>query len=155
MMHLNQKVPLAYTHVLELMVTIYVIITPVALVPSMFWVAVFVSPVVTLFFYGFFKLGTSMLMDPFKQDSGFDSTSMLSSSILCMDSLERNVPLGHEILSPMSRRLAEDWFKDGSPEPLCRKKRSAWSQDTPTGPATPSRVAGLAASLAAAVKGDG
>ena len=62
MMHLNQPVPLAYSHLLEVMVTIYVLITPLALVPSLLWVAIFVAPLVTLFFYGFYLLGTNMLV---------------------------------------------------------------------------------------------
>merc|ERR1719189_1838593 len=91
MMHLNQQVPLAYCHLLELMTTLYVLITPVALVPSLLWSAIPIAPIVTLFFYGFFRLGT-MLMDPFK-DHGFDTGSILVGCVLSMESLERNVPL--------------------------------------------------------------
>lgn len=93
MMHLNQPVPLAYSHLLELMTTIYVVITPLALVPSLLWMAVIVAPIVSLFFYGFFRLGTTMLMDPFQKDSGFDTQSFLASNILSMESIERHVPL--------------------------------------------------------------
>ena len=70
LMYLNQPVPLAYYHLLELMVLIYIIIASVALVPSLLWVAIVITPIVTLFFYGFFILGTAMLMDPFVKDSG-------------------------------------------------------------------------------------
>ena len=42
-MHLNQPVPLAYYHLLEIMVLIYVIIATVALVPSLLWVAIAIS----------------------------------------------------------------------------------------------------------------
>lgn len=93
MMHLNQQVPLAYTHLLELMTKLYVLITPLALVPSLLWIAIPIAPIVTLFFYGFFQLGTSMLMDPFQKDSGFDTDALLAASILSMESLEQNVPL--------------------------------------------------------------
>merc|ERR1712039_772278 len=86
-------IPLAYCHLLEVMVTLYVLISPTALVPSLLWVAIPISPIVTLFFYGFFVLGTRMLMDPFQQESGFDTESMLTSNILSMESIERNVPL--------------------------------------------------------------
>ena len=55
-MHLNQPVPLAYSHLLEVMVTIYVLITPLALVPSLLWVAILIAPLVTLFFYGVYAL---------------------------------------------------------------------------------------------------
>jgi len=99
MMHLNQQPPLAYSHLLELMVTLYVIITPVALVPSLLWTAIPISPIVTLFFYGFFRLGTSMLMDPFQKDSGFDTNSFLTANILNMESIERNVPLSRAPLA--------------------------------------------------------
>mmetsp|Transcript_65378 Transcript_65378/g.210744 ORF Transcript_65378/g.210744 Transcript_65378/m.210744 type:complete len:379 (+) Transcript_65378:110-1246(+) len=95
MMHLNQQIPLAYCHLLEVMVTIYCFIAPMALVPSLLWMAIVISPIVTLFFYGFFVLGTSMLMDPFQQDSGFDTNSFLESCILSMESIEQNVPLSY------------------------------------------------------------
>jgi hypothetical protein len=52
MMHINQQIPLAYYHLLEVMVTLYILITPIALVPSLLWVAVAVAPIVSLFFYG-------------------------------------------------------------------------------------------------------
>lgn len=93
MMHLNQQIPLAYSHLLELMTKLYVLITPVALVPSLLWIAIPISPIVTLFFYGFFRLGTSMLADPFQRDYGFDTDSILGGCILSMESLEQNVPL--------------------------------------------------------------
>mmetsp|Transcript_15057 Transcript_15057/g.32413 ORF Transcript_15057/g.32413 Transcript_15057/m.32413 type:complete len:444 (+) Transcript_15057:170-1501(+) len=93
MMHLNQQIPMAYTHLLELMTKFYVLITPVALVPSLLWVAIPVAPLVTLFFYGFFRLGTAVLMDPFQTESGFNTQALLTASLLNMESLERNVPL--------------------------------------------------------------
>lgn len=101
MMHLNQQIPLAYTHLLELMTKLYVLITPVALVPSLLWVAIPIAPLVTLFFYGFFCLGTRMLMDPFQDPSGFDTEALLAASVLNMESLTENVPL-------MFRRPEED-----------------------------------------------
>lgn len=93
MMYLNEQIPLAYSHLLELMTKVYVLIMPVALVPSLLWIAIPIAPIVTLFFYGFFRLGTSMLMDPFQQDSGFDTHAILAASILNMESLEQHVPL--------------------------------------------------------------
>merc|ERR1712048_1152334 len=89
MMHVNQMIPLAYCHLLEVMVTLYVLISPTALVPSLLWVAIPISPIVTLFFYGFFVLGTRMLMDPFQQEAGFDTYSILTSNMLSMEELER------------------------------------------------------------------
>ena len=65
-----------------------------ALVPSLLWVAIGVAPIVTLFFYGFFTLGTCMLMDPFDTESGFDTDSFLSSTMMATQSIETNVPLG-------------------------------------------------------------
>ena len=63
-------------------------IAPVALVPSLLWVAIGVAPIVTLFFYGFFTLGTCMLMDPFDTESGFDTDSFLSSTMMATQSIE-------------------------------------------------------------------
>ena len=97
MMHLNQPIPLAYYHLLETMVCIYVTVAAAALVPSLLWAAVLVEPVVTLFFYGFFTLGTTMLMDPFVKDSGFDTAAFMSATMLNMDSLERNIPLRRRV----------------------------------------------------------
>jgi len=102
MMHLNQQVPLAYCHLLEMMTTIYILITPIALVPSLSFTAVPVAPIVTLFFYGFFKLGTSVLMDPFTKDSGFDTAQFLTSNLLTMESVERTVPLDWPLHSSWS-----------------------------------------------------
>lgn len=93
MMYLNQPVPLAYYHLLEVMVSIYVVVACVALVPPLLWVAVVMSPIVTFFFMGFYTLGTTMLMDPFVLDSGFDTKTFLTSTLLNMQSLERHVPL--------------------------------------------------------------
>merc|ERR1719436_340309 len=107
-MHLNQMIPLAYCHLLEVMVTIYIIISPIALVPSLLWMAIPISPVVTLFFYGFFVLGTAMLMDPFASEAGFDTHSMLTSNILSMEELEWNVPLDRAI-SESPVKPEHDW----------------------------------------------
>ena len=47
--------------------TVYLLFTPAALVSQLLWVAPFVSAFVTLFFYGFFILGTKILLDhPFE-----------------------------------------------------------------------------------------
>merc|ERR1712080_733547 len=70
---------------------------PLALVHKLLWIAMPIAPVVTLFFYGFFKLGFSMLMDPFQQDAGFDTNTFVTSNILTCASLERNVPLARAV----------------------------------------------------------
>lgn len=64
-MYQNQQIPLPYVHLLELLVTVYLTLAPAALVAQLLWVAPFVSCFVTLFFYGFFVLGTKILLDPF------------------------------------------------------------------------------------------
>merc|ERR1740121_3624312 len=97
MMHLNQPVPLAYCHLLEFMVTLYIFIMPLALVHKLRWIAIPIAPVVTLFFYDCFRLGFSMLMDPFQKDSGFDTNTLITSNILTMASLEQNVPLARAV----------------------------------------------------------
>jgi len=94
MMYLNQPVPLAYYHLLEVMVVVVTLVGSVAFVPSLLWFSVVISPLLTFFFFGFFSLGTTMLMDPFVKESGFDTESFLTSTILNMQSLETNVPLG-------------------------------------------------------------
>jgi len=109
MMHVNQQIPLAYCHLLELMVTLYCLIAPMALVPALLWVAIIVAPIVTVFFYGFFTLGTSMLMDPFQQESGFDTNSFLDSNLLSMESIEQNVPISYAKLhSPDIHRRTDN-----------------------------------------------
>jgi predicted membrane chloride channel (bestrophin family) len=62
----NQQIPMPYVHLLELLVTVYVFIAPGALVNKLLWVAPVVSGFFTLFFYGFFILGTKILLDPFE-----------------------------------------------------------------------------------------
>eukprot|EP00933_Yihiella_yeosuensis_P072164 TRINITY_DN8048_c0_g1_i1.p1 TRINITY_DN8048_c0_g1~~TRINITY_DN8048_c0_g1_i1.p1 ORF type:complete len:401 (-),score=60.99 TRINITY_DN8048_c0_g1_i1:193-1395(-) len=111
MMHLNQQVPLAYTHLLELMSTTYVLITPIGLVPSLLWMAIPIAPIVTLFFHGFFRLGTSVLLDPFQKDSGFDTTSLLSSSVMCMESLEEHVPLQRAWQGPPAPSMSDAFIQ--------------------------------------------
>jgi len=126
MMHLNQPIPLAYYNLLETMVCIYIAVAAAALVPSLLWAAVAVSPVVTLFFYGFFTLGTSMLMDPFVKDSGFDTLAFIKATMLSMDSLERNVPLRRRVASPKRGSFnvfADDPAKAFDDDPGPKKER--------------------------------
>ena len=126
MMHLNQPIPLAYYNLLETMVCIYIAVAAAALVPSLLWAAVAVSPVVTLFFYGFFTLGTSMLMDPFVKDSGFDTLAFIKATMLSMDSLERNVPLRPRVASPKRGSFnvfADDPAKAFDDDPGPKKER--------------------------------
>ena len=68
MMYRNTPIPMAYTHLLEVFVKIYVLIAPIALVPVLLWVAPIVSMLITFFFYGFLKLGR-MMFNPFKDEA--------------------------------------------------------------------------------------
>ena len=68
LMYLSTPVPLAYTHLLEVTVTIYVLIAPFGLVPRLLWMAVPGCFVVTLIFYGFMSVGKLML-NPFNRHS--------------------------------------------------------------------------------------
>eukprot|EP01062_Namystynia_karyoxenos_P074715 TRINITY_DN71693_c0_g1_i1.p1 TRINITY_DN71693_c0_g1~~TRINITY_DN71693_c0_g1_i1.p1 ORF type:complete len:441 (+),score=140.28 TRINITY_DN71693_c0_g1_i1:88-1410(+) len=92
MMYLNQSIPVAYAHLLEVMVTVYVLLAPVGLVPSILWVAPLVTPLVTFFFYGTFVLTTEILLDPFRAVEGFATTSFLESGLLSLHNLEKEVP---------------------------------------------------------------
>ena len=160
LMYLNQPVPLAYYHLLELMVLIYIIIASVALVPSLLWVAIVITPIVTHVLYGFFILGTAMLMDPFVKDSGaprrpppkararrrdppppppatpahpslgragaragFDTKTFMTSTMLNMESLERNVPLRRRGLERPPARNRPSWDR-GVPSSSSREFRS-------------------------------
>ena len=49
--------PLAYTHLLEMMVVMYVLMAPIGLVPRLLWMAVPGCFVTTLIFYGFMCVG--------------------------------------------------------------------------------------------------
>ena len=51
--------PLAYTHLLEMMVVMYVLMAPIGLVPRLLWMAVPGCFVTTLIFYGFMCVGPS------------------------------------------------------------------------------------------------
>jgi predicted membrane chloride channel (bestrophin family) len=72
-MYQNQQIPLPYVHLLELLVTMYLVLAPAALVAQLVWAAPFVSCFVTLFFYGFFVLGTKILLDPFSSSVSVSS----------------------------------------------------------------------------------
>tara|TARA_B110001452_G_scaffold30514_1_gene23933 strand:- start:716 stop:1933 length:1218 start_codon:yes stop_codon:yes gene_type:complete len=78
LMYLSTPVPLAYTHLLEIMVVIYVLMAPVGLVPRLLWMAVPGSFVTTLIFYGFMCVGKLML-NPFDvhDPSAFDTAAFL------------------------------------------------------------------------------
>jgi len=77
-MYLSTPVPLAYTHLLEIMVVIYVLMAPLGLVPRLLWMAVPGCFVVTLIFYGFMCVGKLML-NPFDvyDPSAFDTSAFL------------------------------------------------------------------------------
>eukprot|EP00511_Aplanochytrium_stocchinoi_P002532 CAMPEP_0204826472 /NCGR_PEP_ID=MMETSP1346-20131115/4155_1 /ASSEMBLY_ACC=CAM_ASM_000771 /TAXON_ID=215587 /ORGANISM="Aplanochytrium stocchinoi, Strain GSBS06" /LENGTH=359 /DNA_ID=CAMNT_0051954513 /DNA_START=73 /DNA_END=1152 /DNA_ORIENTATION=+ len=64
-MYLNTPIPETYVKLLELMVKIYVLLSPFALVPSLLWVAPPAVAVITVFFYGFLQISRAM-MNPFK-----------------------------------------------------------------------------------------
>uniref|UniRef100_A0A7S4BFB7 Uncharacterized protein n=1 Tax=Chrysotila carterae TaxID=13221 RepID=A0A7S4BFB7_CHRCT len=82
LMYLSTPVPLAYTSLLEFMVTIYVLMAPLGLVPRLLWMAVPGCFVVTLIFYGFMSLGKKML-NPFtarsdaRSEDAFDTRGFL------------------------------------------------------------------------------
>ena len=80
-MYLSTPVPEAYTQLLELMVTTYVLMAPLGLVPRLLWMAVPGCFIVTLVFYGFMSLGKLML-NPFGGSSkeNFDTSAYLSST---------------------------------------------------------------------------
>ena len=82
MMYRNTPIPMAYTHLLEVFVKIYVLVSPVALVPTLLWVAPPVSMLVTFFFYGFLKLGR-MMFNPFKDEpDSFPTTEYLEAFLV-------------------------------------------------------------------------
>ncbi len=93
------SMPLAYRYLVEMTVTFYVLITPVGLVHQMFWTAPFVAPVVTLFFYGLYKLTDDFLMDPFHGDNKFDTDAFVDGVYSSMQKLLKNTKIGGEIKS--------------------------------------------------------
>eukprot|EP00308_Calcidiscus_leptoporus_P001270 CAMPEP_0119372344 /NCGR_PEP_ID=MMETSP1334-20130426/18347_1 /TAXON_ID=127549 /ORGANISM="Calcidiscus leptoporus, Strain RCC1130" /LENGTH=300 /DNA_ID=CAMNT_0007389807 /DNA_START=28 /DNA_END=930 /DNA_ORIENTATION=- len=83
LMYLSTPVPRAYTSLLEIMVTLYVLMAPLGLVPRLLWMAVPGCFIVTLIFYGFMSLGKQML-NPFmvrphaaRSDDAFDTQGFL------------------------------------------------------------------------------
>ena len=68
MMYLNQPIPFLYTHLLELMVNLYLVCASIGLVPKMLWLAPPVAGILCLVVYGFFTVSVR-LFDPFKDDS--------------------------------------------------------------------------------------
>eukprot|EP00398_MALV-I-01_sp_L67-1_P000915 gene915-235_t len=71
MMYLNEPMPLAYRHLLELLVMFYMLVTPVALVPQLLWVSPFIVSMVVVFVAGFLELSVSVMNDPFRDHDGF------------------------------------------------------------------------------------
>jgi hypothetical protein len=97
-MYQNQQIPLPYVHLLELLVTVYLTLAPAALVSQLLWVAPFVSSFVTLFFYGFFVLGTKILLDPFSDqvgtdEGGFDTASFFEDTVEVLESINARIPI--------------------------------------------------------------
>jgi len=98
LMYLNEQIPLPYVHLLELMVTIYtMLLAPLALVPKLMWMSCIVSPFLTLFFYGFYVLGTSILLDPFRKDEkseeGFNTRAFFTGTTETSRDINAFVPL--------------------------------------------------------------
>ena len=96
LMYLSTPVPLAYTHLLEVTVTIYVVMAPFGLVPRLLWLAVPGCFVVTLVFYGFMMVGKLML-NPFNKhsDDSFEVANYLRSTrVAC---LEISAVVGHPV----------------------------------------------------------
>ena len=93
LMYLNQQIPLPYTHLLELMVTLYVFMAPIALVPGLLWLAPAASGLVTIFYYGFFCLSTQMLLDPFRDEDGFNLKAFFESTQVGAKDVDKHVPM--------------------------------------------------------------
>lgn len=94
-MYLNTPIPLGYTHLLELIVGLYVFIAaPCGLVTSFLWLSPMVSAIVTTFFSGFLMLGR-MMMDPFADDVAdrFEVQDYLNGVIRASSLIIENVPL--------------------------------------------------------------
>lgn len=93
-MYRNTPIPIAYTHLLEVFVKIYVLIAPVALVPLLLWMAPPVVMLVTFFFYGFLKLGR-MMFNPFKDEAdSFPTAEYLDDTIDTMVEMIKWIPVG-------------------------------------------------------------
>jgi len=93
-MYRNTPIPIAYTHLLEVFVKIYVLIAPVALVPLLLWMAPPVVMLVTFFFYGFLKLGR-MMFNPFKDEAdSFPTAAYLDDTIDTMVEMVKWIPFG-------------------------------------------------------------
>lgn len=101
-MYQNQQIPMPYVHLLELLVTVYVFVAPGALVCKLLWVAPIVSGFFTLFFYGFFLLGTKILLDPFEaafEEGGFDTVNLFEDTVTTLQTIIDSVPVGEAGLS--------------------------------------------------------
>lgn len=87
LMYLSTPVPLAYTHLLEVTVTVYVLIAPMGLVPRLLWMAIPGCFIVTLVFYGFMCVGKLMLnpFDTHSQDSFETSDFLRGTRIACLE----------------------------------------------------------------------
>jgi len=94
MMYKKTPIPIAYTHLLEVFVKIYVLTAPVALVPLLLWMAPPVVMLVTFFFYGFLSLGR-MMFDPFKDEpDSFPTADWLDELLGSMHEMVELVPGG-------------------------------------------------------------
>ena len=131
-MYQNQQIPMPYVHLLELLVTVYIFVAPVALVCKLLWVAPVVSGFFTLFFYGFFVLGTKILLDPFEsefEEGGFDTAGLFTSTVKSVETILESVPIGD--------RSGERLSKQPSAGPLHRGV-----------PRSPPKTAGVGVALA-------
>jgi len=105
-MYRNTPIPIAYTHLLEVFVKLYVLTAPVALVPLLLWMAPPVAMLVTFFFYGFLTLGRQMF-NPFKDEpDSFPMAVMVDETIDNMIEMVKWIPAG--VPNRPSKRLVLD-----------------------------------------------
>ena len=109
LMYLAAPVPLGYTHLLRLMVTIYIVVASAGLIPKLLWVAPFASVIVTLFFSGFLAIGTHML-DPFHPEVGFgfNLDDFFHGTSFACRSVERSVPFAKGVELLQNQKLEKE-----------------------------------------------
>ncbi len=109
LMYLSTPVPLAYTHLLEVTVTIYVMIAPMGLVPRLLWMAVPGCAIVTLVFYGFMCVGKLMLnpFDTHASDSFQTASFLRGTRISCLE-------MASQISKPCAVHVAHPELADGA-----------------------------------------
>merc|ERR1719399_1633539 len=93
MMYVNQPPPMGYTHLMEVMVTVYGLLATFGLVPRLHWMAPIVNIFLTLFFYGFYCVALHMF-DPFDEGDhfGFDTRKFYDEIRTGAEGIEALVP---------------------------------------------------------------